>query len=218
MLQYVLHSVNFPMTPTATERTTRARRSREESRAALLEAIRELVRERSYPELSVGEVADRAGIGRTLFYRYYDDLGDLLRHAGREPIEELLAAQTALHTDTGAPAESIRAAVANAVAVYSRHGAVLRAAAEGAVSDELIAEGHRRWRALFDELVANVLRGLPHAGEYFSDLDETAHAINLLSASYLLDAFGNEPRVSEEQAIKTLTEIWLALIRAAEGD
>jgi hypothetical protein len=86
------------------------------------------------------------------------------------------------------------------------------------VSDELIAEGHRRWRALFDELVANVLRGLPHAGEYFSDLDETAHAINLLSASYLLDAFGNEPRVSEEQAIKTLTEIWLALIRAAEGD
>jgi TetR/AcrR family transcriptional regulator, ethionamide resistance regulator len=112
MLQYVLHSVNFPMTPTATERTTRARRSREESRAALLEAIRELVRERSYPELSVGEVADRAGIGRTLFYRYYDDLGDLLRHAGREPIEELLAAQTALHTDTGAPAESIRASTA----------------------------------------------------------------------------------------------------------
>lgn len=197
-------------------RIAKARRSREESRALLLDALQSLVRERSYAELSVGEIADRAGIGRTLFYRHYDDLGDLLRHAGREPIEELFAAQVAIDHEHDDPTEGIRAALALAVAVYRRHGPVLRAIAEGAAVDELIATGQQRFRAQFDELVAGVLAGLPGAGERYADVDETARALNLLGTAYLLDAFGTEPaRVSEEVAVETLTEIWLAVMRGA---
>ena len=53
-------------------------------------AASELVRRRSYSELSVDEVMREAGIGRTLFYRHFDDPGDLLLRASREAIEELL--------------------------------------------------------------------------------------------------------------------------------
>ena len=42
---------------------------------------------------------------------------------------------------------------------------------------------------------------------------ETARALNLLNETYLLDAFGREPRVSPETAVQTLTEIWVAVIR-----
>ncbi len=34
-----------------------------------------------------------------------------------------------------------------------------------------------------------------------------------MNESYLLDAFGREPRISVETAVETLTEIWVAVIR-----
>lgn len=181
----------------------------------MLEALRELVRERSYAELSVGEIAERAGIGRTLFYRYFDDLGDLLRRAGREPIIELFAAQEALGESSEDPGERIRDAHALGVAVYRRHGPVLRAIAEGASVDRLLAEGQERFRAQFDELVARTLRRLPDARDRYADVDQTARALNLLSTAYLLDAFGHEPRVPDEVAVQTLSELWLAAMGRA---
>ncbi len=205
------------MTPATPLRTAGARRSREESRALILEAARELVRERSYAELSVGEITDRAGIGRTLFYRYFDDLGDLLRRAGREPIEELFAAQAALGESYENPGDGIRSAHELGVAFYRRHGPILRAISEGASVDEVIATGQERFRAQFDELVARTLQRLPDAGERFADVRQTARALNLLSTSYLLDAFGREPRVSEETAVQTLTELWLAAMGRRES-
>ena len=44
------------------------------------------------------------------------------------------------------------------------------------------------------------------------EVAETARALNLMNESYLRDAFGREPRVSSETAIRTLTEIWVAVI------
>ena len=45
---------------------SQARETRERARAQIIEAATELVRERSYAELNVGELMARAGIGRTL--------------------------------------------------------------------------------------------------------------------------------------------------------
>src|SRR5918998_1661438 len=78
-------------------RAAQARRTREESRAQIIAAAGELVRERSYQELSVGDVMDAAGIGRTLFYRYFDDLADLFRLASREAIQDLYEAEVELN-------------------------------------------------------------------------------------------------------------------------
>ncbi len=55
-----------------------ARRSRQEARDRIVAAASELVRRRSYDELNVDEVMREAGLGRTIFYRHFDDLGDLL--------------------------------------------------------------------------------------------------------------------------------------------
>ena len=77
-------------------------RGQEHARAAngavqrIVEAATELVRERSYAELNVGEIMERAGIGRTLFYRHFDDLGDLLLRVAAEAIDELFETQVAL--------------------------------------------------------------------------------------------------------------------------
>ena len=55
--------------------------------------------------------------------------------------------------------------------------------------------------------------GAAENGTELVDVEETARALNLLNESYLLDAFGREPRVSVEVATRTLAQIWSPLIR-----
>jgi AcrR family transcriptional regulator len=207
-----------PPTAPATSKRARVRLSRQQSRDRIVAAATELVRHRSYQELSIGEVMETAGLGRTLFYRHFDDLADLLVRASREAIEELLEAQQALgQTRTGSDPHLVRRAIEPAVAVYRRHGPLLRAMAEAAAGDEQVALGYSDMRRRFDALVADALREMADVlGVPPADPLETARALNLLNEAYLLDAFGREPRVPAETAVQTLTEIWAALIYRGE--
>src|SRR5260370_38921605 len=72
------------------------RQSRKQSRERIVAAATELVRHTSYGELSVDEVMREAGFGRTIFYRHFDDLADLLMGAARDAINELYEAHRAL--------------------------------------------------------------------------------------------------------------------------
>jgi AcrR family transcriptional regulator len=198
----------------ATRPRSQARETRERARARIIEAATELVRERSYGELNVGEVMARAGIGRTLFYRHFDDLGDLLIRANREPLQRMFDAQAALAELASGPeaaGDAARAAIELSVDAYRRHGPLLRAIAEAAPSDPRIAEGYAAFRARYDALAADALRA--HARRPLANPEETAIALVRLNESYLLDAFGREPRVSKETAVQTLAEIWDAVIR-----
>ena len=192
----------------------RSRLGRVESRTRIIAAATELIRERGFAQLSVGEVMERAGIGRTLFYRHFDDLGDLLLKSSREAIEALYANELEIGAAVERPApELVKSAIAPAVAVYRRHGPLLRALAEAAPADERIAAAQEQVRARFDALVAEVIVRLPHfADRDGGDVAETARALNLLNTAYLQDAFGREPRADEDTAIRTLSGIWMAVI------
>jgi TetR/AcrR family transcriptional regulator, ethionamide resistance regulator len=198
-----------------TTRQERARLSREQSRARIVAAAIELVRELSYPELSVGAVMERAGLERTIFYRHFDDLGDLLMQTGREAIEELYETQLDLSAARdGAEPEVVRAAIEPAVAAYRRHGPLLRALTEAAAGDPQVAAGQARIRNRFDRLVERSLSDLL-ASESTSaaKVAEIARALNRMNESYLQDAFGREPRISTAAAVEALAEIWVAVIR-----
>ena len=197
-----------------TNRQAQARQSRQEARARIVAAATDLVRRRSYAELSVDEVMERAGIGRTLFYRHFDDLGDMLMQAAREAIQDLYQAQVGLaQTRAADDAGVVREAIKPAVLAYEKHGPVLRAIYEAAAGDEEIAQRYAAMRQQFDDLVATALieMGAPENGSKTA-VSETAHALNLLNESYLLDAFGREPRVSRDTAVDTLTGIWSSVI------
>jgi hypothetical protein len=67
-------------------------------------------------------------------------------------------------------------------------------------------------RERFDAFAEQSLRELLSDGGH-ADLAETARALNLMNETYLTEAFGREPRVSGETAVRTLAEIWDAVIR-----
>lgn len=191
----------------------RPRVGRAAARERIVDAAIDLVRERSFAELTVGEVMDRAGLERTVFYRHFENVGQMLLAAAREAIEELYGAQVAMaEARTGHDRAGVRDALAVPVRVYRRHGPLLRAVSEAVAADQLVAVDGAAIRRRVDELVAATLRD---AGSPAADPLETARALNLLNESYLLDAFGREPRVSVETATETLTEIWSPLLAGA---
>jgi TetR/AcrR family transcriptional regulator, ethionamide resistance regulator len=196
-----------------TTRRAELRHTREQSRERIVAAVGSLVRRVPFAELTVDDVMREAGFGRTIFYRHFDDLGELLMRAGREAIDELLDAQVAFsRARMGDGPAVVRSAIEPAVSVYERHGPLLRAISEAAAVDERISAGQDAIRERFRELVEQALRdsgGLTI--DPSADLAEVARALNLMNEKYLLDTFGREPRVSAEQSIDTLTAIWLAL-------
>ncbi|MEA2331133.1 MAG: hypothetical protein QOH58_1271 [Thermoleophilaceae bacterium] len=197
-------------------RHTRARQSRLESRQRIVTGATELVRRSAYAELSVDAVMREAGIGRTIFYRHFDDLADLLMRVSREAVEELFEAQQRfVQAGPDADPDAVRHSLQAAVEVYQRHGPLLRCVAEAAAGDEQIAAGYAEMRKRFDDFAEESLRALTSVGGAAppNNLAEIARALNLMNENYLQDAFGGEPRVSPETAVQTLTEIWDAVIR-----
>jgi AcrR family transcriptional regulator len=200
---------------TATKRVL-ARRSRQEARERIVAAAADLIRDRSYAELNVDEVMRAAGLGRTIFYRHFDDLGDLLLRVTQGVIGELYEAQPPLEEiGPGDEAAAVRSGLGPAVAVYSRHGPLLRGVAEAAASDDELARGQAQMRARFSDQAERYLREAQARGAAgIVDVAETAYALTVMSEGYLLDAFGRGPRVSIEVAVQTLSEIWLAMVRS----
>lgn len=208
-----------------TDSRTRRRESRERSRQRIIDAAEELVRQGSYAELNVGEIMERAGIGRTLFYRHFDDLGDLVLSVAREAMDELYDRQVALaearlaDPDREVPDPAVlRDAIDVPVAVYTRHGPLLRAVIEAAAADPVVAARLGTLRERLDELVAELLqRAGEQVGNPPANATESARALNRLTEGYLMDVFGGEPRVSGEVATQTLMEIWLAFVTRPPG-
>src|SRR3954453_22634890 len=117
--------------PAPEGRRVRARETRRQTRARIVAAATELIRRRPYGELSVDQVMREAGIGRTIFYRHFDDLGSLLVRASREASDQLYEPQRAIADPApkGGP-DAVRRALEAGVSVYERHGPLLRGVAE----------------------------------------------------------------------------------------
>lgn len=73
------------MTPDKTDRRT------ERTRHALLSAFRDLVLDHPYDTLSVGDIVERANVGRSTFYEHYDSKDALLSESVAGPFRTLAA-------------------------------------------------------------------------------------------------------------------------------
>ncbi len=67
----------------------------------LQEAMIELITEKGFDALTVGDIAERAMINRATFYRHYQDKYDLVAKIFEETTNELVENMKPLHKDTG---------------------------------------------------------------------------------------------------------------------
>src|SRR3982075_485924 len=103
----------------------------------LLEVAEGLLADRPLSSIAIDEIAQAAGISRSSFYFYFASREALLRTLGERAQEEVFAsADSWLNRTDEPPGEAIACALAENLALWRRHGPVLRALHDARNIDE----------------------------------------------------------------------------------
>jgi AcrR family transcriptional regulator len=195
----------------APQQTRRSRGDRQ--REAIVTAVRELLQERSFADLSVSTISERAGVARSGFYFYFDskyavlavilaDAGDLLdelthHFAPREPGET--------------PEAFAKRMVGSAVAVYANDDPVLSACAVARNTDAQIREMMDDfYDSVIDKLIA-LLEQDPDARPISDDLPalvRTMAAVTTMTLTHdsTFVGRGQDPA----RAVDVVERLWLS--------
>src|SRR3954468_777065 len=193
-------------------RRVRLRAERGANRAAIVAAAEAALRDRPFREVSVEELMQDAGLARTQFYRYFDDLSDLVLTVAAGVFEDILDHHERLVVLATLDAATLRAAIAPAVYAFAAHGPLVRALSEAATHDAAVEQVfetvQRRYFALTERLVLRAVGD----GARIADPAQTARLLHLGNIGYLIDAFGGEPKMTPEVALDTIVELWSAVL------
>jgi AcrR family transcriptional regulator len=206
---------------TAESAPQEARRSRgDRQRDAIVAAVRELLHERSFADLSVSTISERAGVARSGFYFYFDskyavlaviladasELLDSLTHhfAPREPGET--------------PAAFAKRMVGSAAAVYANDDPVLTACAVARNTDAQIREMMDDfYDSVIDKLIA-LLEQDPDARPISDDLPALVRTLAATTTMTLTQdstfvGRGEDPT----RAVDIVERLWLSAFWAGQA-
>ena len=188
----------------ASGRRAAARARREAARERIVAAADRLLRDRPYRELSVEEVMAEAGLSRTVFYRHFDGLPELVLSLFDTITQHLMAEVQ------GAPGPgATRSILEAAVDAYAEHGGLLRAIDEAARHDADIEAAYRSVVDAFTAVIAGQIEEGMAAGRIRrGNAHELARALNLMNGNYLLETLGRDPSFDRRLAVDTLMAVW----------
>ena len=186
----------------------RPRLSAVEARSAILSAADGLLRSGPYRNLSVDGVMAEAGLSRTIFYRHFSDLPELVVELLREVAVDLVAVTDQLKDSISTP-EDLRKGLRYSVEFFVVNGPLVRAVAEGAGVDIRIDRGYQGFLRHFSAAIDDGLRNSKKLG-LLADLDisATADALNVLNERYLIRALGYSPQEDADRVLDVIWTIW----------
>jgi AcrR family transcriptional regulator len=202
------------------------RRSRgDRQREAIVSAVRELLEEKSFEELSVSAISDRAGVARSGFYFYFESKYDVLALIFDEVTSELeelthYFAPRAADETTEAFAKRM---VGSAVAVYAHNDPVVTACNNARYSDEKIRDMlDRQMTTVIDKLV-KIFEDERAAGTARPLSDDIPALVRALGVTTALMLSGDEsflgPDRDLQRGVRVLEQLWHAgLYGRAIGD
>jgi AcrR family transcriptional regulator len=191
----------------------RHRQRRRDSRRRILDAALQLLEDRPWSEISLGEIMRGAELSRTAFYRHFDDrqllLLALMEDVGMR-LEDLPIAWGNAEED---PIGGLRRALGELTAIYARHGRLLGAIAEAAGED---AEVRAVYLGLADRLVAiaaeRIAADVAAGRSRVADPQEVARVLIWANEAYLQDQFGRAPLGDPQRAAAALAEVWIPTV------
>ncbi|HEY5398183.1 MAG TPA: TetR family transcriptional regulator [Trebonia sp.] len=91
-----------------------------DARGRLGQAAFELFTERGFEQVTVAEIAERAGLTERTFFRYFADKREVL-FAGADGFQDLFVSTVAGAPDSAAPIDAVAAALYAAAAMFTAH-------------------------------------------------------------------------------------------------
>ncbi|HEY3557184.1 MAG TPA: TetR/AcrR family transcriptional regulator [Kribbella sp.] len=190
-----------------------------ELRDRILDALRELLRERTFDTISVAEIITAAGVSRASFYFYFAGkqavLAELVRDAvgaGHDVAEPWVRAQAG-------PRQTLRAGIEGGADLWLTNAAVLRAIVESWASDPQLRELWLAQMATFTEATIKRIeadrRADPAVAAKLAGVDIPALAATLTWTGerlYYLAACKIPPFDNRAVLVDTLTHLWLSAL------
>ncbi|MFH9610911.1 TetR/AcrR family transcriptional regulator [Streptomyces sp. NPDC017448] len=182
---------------------------------ALLTAAETLLAEKPFAEMSVGQVAAKAGISRPTFYFYFDTkhslLAALLERVMHDKLEIALRGFGTTEADP-APQRTFESNYTEILALWREHAAVVLAASDAMASD---AELQGVYTGLLELFIKPATAWIEHeratgrapAGTPAATLATTL--VWMSERNLYAALLGMEPRVPDDQRVAALAEVWI---------
>lgn len=198
-------------------------RQREMTREALLKGAAEAFAEHGYNDVTIDEIASRAGTSRGTFYLYFSKgevLAELIQRAFFASIGS--SSDSGLFADLHAAApytvESVAAWLSGYVAVWQRHSRLVRAWMEGDATDPEV-ERMTRWRV--ERAVSVLTTVLAEQADQRNEkvdaelLRARATLMDLELQSFCFNVVVRGLRVDYDLGLRALAEQWCDAIHRA---
>ncbi|WP_197380781.1 TetR/AcrR family transcriptional regulator [Mycolicibacterium mengxianglii] len=191
------------------------RRRGDRQRQAIIAAVRDLLQETPFAELSVSTISDRAGVARSGFYFYFDSkyavLAQILADATKE-LEELTQFFAARGVDES-PASFAKRMVGSAVVVFAHHDPVMAACNVARTADAEI-------RKILDDQITTIVNEIARnieaevaAGTAHPISDDIPMLVRSLGATTAWTLSGDStflgPDGDVQRCVAVLEQLWL---------
>jgi len=191
------------------------RRRGDRQRQAIVQAVRELLTEKPFAELSVSSISDRAGVARSGFYFYFDSKYAVLAHILGEVAGELeeLTQDFAPRGEGEAPAEFAKRMIGSAAAVYAHNDPVMSACNIARGTDAEIREILDRYNELVIDQIVPIVEAEIAAGTADPITGDVRGLVRMLAGATAMTLSGESifigPERDVSRAVAVLERLWL---------
>jgi AcrR family transcriptional regulator len=192
-----------------------SRRRGDRQRRAIVTAVREMLEEGAFADLSVSAISDRAGVARSGFYFYFDSkyavLAQLLAEATQE-LEELTQ-HFAPRSSDESPEAFAKRMVGSAAVTFAHNDPLMSACAAARASDDEIRRiQDEQINAVIDKIV-KIVSDEAAAGTARPVSDDIPMLIRTLGAASVMALSGESvfvgPAGDLERVVAVLEQLWL---------
>ncbi|MBF6556349.1 MAG: TetR/AcrR family transcriptional regulator [Acidimicrobiales bacterium] len=183
----------------------------EERREAILAAIEDLLQERSLADISVGDIASAAGVGRSGFYFYFANKGAAVTAMLGDMLAEMLAGATAFMHGGELSSHSVRIAIHATWEAWRQHQGLILAMLDARGSDASVRELWDGWIERFVIEVGDAVLRRRRARQADDGLDERELLHVLMAANERtferLSRTGAD-HAHADRAVEALVALW----------
>jgi AcrR family transcriptional regulator len=191
------------------------RRRGDKQRQAILQAVRDLLQERPFAELSVSTISLRAGVARSGFYFYFDSKYAVLAQILAEAAEELeeLTQYFAPRQPGESPEQFAKRMVSSAAAVYANNDPVMNACNAARLSDIEIRDILDQQFEVVLRQIVSIVEAEMKAGTAHPISDDLPTLIRTLAGTTGLMLTGDPILVGRDsdldRRVRLLEQLWL---------
>jgi AcrR family transcriptional regulator len=191
------------------------KRRGDRQRHAIVQAVRALLEEKPFAELSVSTISDRAGVARSGFYFYFDSKYAVLAHILGEVTHELeeLTHDFAPRGDDETPPEFAKRMVGSAAAVYAHNDPVMTACNTARNSDAEIRDILDGYNDVIIDQIVPIVEAEIAKGTADPITTDVRRLVRTLAATTAFTLSGESAFVGPDRdvdaAVQVLEKLWL---------